>query len=58
MTTVSGDLMTEEQVEARGLRLQPANAEMAPLRFPAQAEQRIGVVTAVLRATDKFSAQP
>ena len=34
---------------AHHLRLQPAHAEMASLRLPAEAVQLIGVVTAVLR---------
>lgn len=37
--------------EAASIRLQPANSAMAPLRYPPEAVQLIGVVTAILRAT-------
>jgi SOS-response transcriptional repressor LexA len=36
------------------VRLQPANAAMAPLQFPAAAVRLVGVVTGVLRE----AAQP
>ncbi|MEA3638562.1 MAG: LexA family transcriptional regulator [Lamprobacter sp.] len=35
--------------DAHHIRLQPANAEMAPLRFTSDAVEILGVVTAVLR---------
>ncbi|MBK5939626.1 transcriptional repressor LexA [Halochromatium roseum] len=48
---IDGDAATVKRFydEAGGVRLQPANAEMVPLRFAAEAVQLIGVVTAVLR---------
>jgi repressor LexA len=50
---IDGDAATVKRFyyEAGGVRLQPANAEMGPLRFSAEAVQLIGVVTAVLRHT-------
>ncbi|WP_428995730.1 LexA family protein [Lamprobacter modestohalophilus] len=35
--------------EAHHIRLQPAHAEMLPLRYPAEAVGLIGIVTAILR---------
>ncbi|NBC46477.1 MAG: peptidase [Gammaproteobacteria bacterium] len=50
---IDGDAATLKRLYHDGdvVRLQPANAEMAPLRFPVEAVQLIGVVTAVLRET-------
>ena len=50
---IDGEAATVKRLyrEAHHLRLQPAHAEMAPLRVPAEAVQLIGVVTAVLRET-------
>ncbi len=52
---IDGEAATLKRLyrEADHLRLQPANAAMAPLRVPAEALQLIGVVTAVLRETPK-----
>ena len=48
---IDGEAATLKRLyrEAHHLRLQPANAAMAPLRLAPEAVQLIGVVTAVLR---------
>ncbi|MBK1707343.1 LexA family protein [Halochromatium glycolicum] len=53
---IDGEAATLKRLYHEGatVRLQPANAAMAPLQFPAEAVQLIGVVTGVLRG----AAQP
>ncbi len=48
---IDGEAATLKRLyrEAHHLRLQPAHAEMAPLRVPTESVQLIGVVTAVRR---------
>ena len=52
---IDGEAATLKRLyrEAHHLRLQPANAAVAPLRLAPEAVELIGVVTAVLRETPK-----
>ena len=52
--TINGERVTLKKfyVEADGIRLQPANPDMAPIRLKNDEVQILGIVTGVIRLAD------